>query len=91
MAVGDGEVKYALKRTPMARLPLTPMQAAKINADIRLEKNPRRWLSPRQLKLLDVVERVLETNPQALGGFMPSEDPSQLAAYQARLEKRLGL
>jgi hypothetical protein len=89
--VDDAQVKYALKRTPMARLPLTPMQAAKINADIRLEANPRRWLSPRQLRLLDAVEGALNANPMALGGFMPPEELSLLAEYQSRLEQRLGL
>ncbi len=89
--VDDDQVKYALKRTPMARLPLTPMQATKINADIRLEANPRRWLSPRQLKLLNAVEGALKANPESLGGFMPPEKLSLLAEYQFRLMKRLGL
>ncbi len=89
--VDDDQVKYALKRTPMARLPLTPMQAAKINADIRLEENPSRWLSPRQLKMLDSVKRLLEEDPAALDDFSPPGSIALLAEYQARLQKRLGI
>jgi len=87
--VADDQVKYALKRTPMARLPLTPLQAARINADIRLGPDPRRWLSPRQLKLLDAVKQLLEEDPDALNDFSPPEKPGLLADYQSRLEDHL--
>lgn len=89
--VDDAQVKYALKRTSMARLPLTPLQASKINADIRLGPDPRRWLSPRQLNMLDAVERLLEEDPAALDDFSPPGRLSLLAEYQSHLEKRLGL
>lgn len=87
--VADDQVKYALKRTPMARLPLTPLQAARINADIRLGPDPRRWLSPRQLKLLDAVKQLLEEDPDALNDFSPPEKLGFLDDYQLRLEARL--
>ena len=87
--VADDQVKYALKRTAMAHLPLTPMQATKMNADIRLEANPRRWLSPRQLLMLDSIKRLLEEDPAALDDFSPPGKLSLLADYQSRLEQRL--
>ena len=87
--VADDQVKYALKRTPMARLPLTPLQATRINADIRLGPDPRRWLSPRQLKLLDAVKKLLEEDPDALSDFSPPEKLGLLAEYQLRLQDRL--
>ncbi len=88
--VADDQVKYALKRTPMARLPLTPLQASKINADIRLGPDPRRWLSPRQLKLLDEVKLLLENDPDALKDFSPPGKLSLLGDYQSRLEQKMG-
>lgn len=87
--IDEKQVKYALKRTPMARLPLTPLQAARINADIRLGPDPARWLSPRQLDLLDRVKVLLEEDPQALDGFSPPYKLALLADYQIRLETRL--
>lgn len=87
--VADDQVKYALKRIPMARLPLTPLQATRINAAIRLESGPRRWLSPRQLSLLDAAKRLLEEDPDALNSFLPPDKLSLLGEYQSRLEDRL--
>jgi len=87
--IEDSEVKYALRRTPLARLPLTPMQATKINADIRLGPDPRRWLSPRQLELLDTVKQLLEQDPNVLDDFLPPDQIHHLADYQARLFEAL--
>jgi hypothetical protein len=90
-AIEFTEVKYALRRTPMGRLPLTPLQGTKMNADIRFETDPRRWLSPRQLAMLDDVKQLLAENPNALDDFLPPDQPRQLADYQARLLEKLGI
>jgi|GEM_PF-1737965 len=87
--IDERQVKYALRRTPMAHLPLTPLQAAKINADIRLGPDPARWLSPRQLDLLDRVKACLAENPDGLDTFLPPGKLSLLADYEARLRHRL--
>jgi len=87
--VADDQVKYALKRTSMAHLPLTPLQATKINADIRLEANPRLRLSPRQLEMLEAIDQLLEQTPAALDDFLPPGKLFLLADYQSRLLARL--
>ncbi len=54
--------KYALNRSELRHLPLTPMQATKVNADLRNGEDPRRWLSPRQKQMLRAVAK--ETDGQ---------------------------
>ena len=43
------------------RMELARLQAVRVNALLGHKGNPRSWLSPRQLKLLDVIE----AHPQA--------------------------
>ena len=49
--------KYTLNRTELRHLPLTPMQATKVNADLRNGEDPRRWLSPRQKEMLKAITK----------------------------------
>ncbi len=87
--VEEKQVKYALKRTSMARLPITPLQQTRINADIRLEANPRLRLSPRQVEMLKAIDQLLKQNSTALDDFSPPDKLSLLADYQSRLLARL--
>jgi len=48
----DREVKYYLSKTKYRTIPMTQLQAAKVNALIGQGKNPDDLLSPRQLQLL---------------------------------------
>ena len=48
----SSDQKYWLNRSELRHLPLTPMQATKVNADLRNGADPTRWLSPRQKAML---------------------------------------
>ena len=39
---------YYLKKSPLAKLALSPLQKTRINADLRVSVDAKRWLSPRQ-------------------------------------------
>lgn len=58
----DGEPKYYLSRTPYRAIPMTDLQAARVNARIGDGKSPDNLLSPRQLALLAKV-RAAEGDP----------------------------
>ena len=49
----SSDQKYWLNRSELRHLPLTPMQATKVNADLRNADDPTRWLSPRQKAMLN--------------------------------------
>lgn len=51
----DKDLHYYLKNSVYANLPLTPMQATKINSAIGSGTNPSIYLSPLQLKLLEEI------------------------------------
>lgn len=44
----EADRKYYLRRSPLARLDLTPLQAARVNAALGAGEDAARWLSPRQ-------------------------------------------
>ena len=44
--------RYQLKGTRWARVPLSPGQASRVNADVGARRDPSRWLSPRQQALV---------------------------------------
>ena len=48
---------YQLAHSRMSRLPMTPLQAQRVNAAIGQRQDPRRWLSPRQRALADAMIR----------------------------------
>ena len=51
----DKDLHYYLKNSVYANLPLTPMQATKINSAIGSGTNPSTYLSPLQLKMLEEI------------------------------------
>lgn len=51
-AAPESDRKYYLRHSPLARLDLTGLQAARVNAALGSGQDPRRWLSPRQKQAL---------------------------------------
>lgn len=45
--------RYHLKHSPWAKVPMSPAQQSKVNAAIRDGKDPRPWLTPAQVALVD--------------------------------------
>jgi hypothetical protein len=53
----DREPKYYLSKTPLRHLPMTPVQAARVNAALGRNGQAEGFLSPRQLELLGKISR----------------------------------
>ena len=56
----DREPKYYLSKTIFQYLPMTELQATKVNSSIGEGKSPNQWLSQKQLALLEIIQ----TKPQ---------------------------
>ena len=76
---------FALGRAPHQYLPLTPMQATKVNADLRQRRKPERWLSPRQKQLLQRIITALDHDANALATLSRPSDINKLGDYHTRL------
>ena len=81
--------KFALRRTELRYLPLTPMQATKVNADLRLGREATRWLSPRQMEILTAIRSALKDDAGVLTALKPADSLEGLTAYQDKLTARL--
>ena len=90
--VQTSEQKYYLRDSIYSLLPLTELQAVKMNcllAGIGGRWKPEDFLSPRQKTLLKRVRKAHASNPESLKGWGFPEDQRQLAVYQQTLEKKL--
>jgi hypothetical protein len=81
--------RHALRASSLRFLPLTPLQATKVNSDLGLGRDPARWLSPRQRELAARVEAALSRQADALAGLERPEHLDHLAEYEGRLRARL--
>ncbi len=53
----DREPKYYLAQTPLRHVPMTELQACRVNAAVGRQRDPKPFLSPRQIGLLDAVTK----------------------------------
>jgi hypothetical protein len=84
----DSDQKYYLRQSHFRHLPLTEIQAAKINARLATHKNADDLLSPRQREILADIKRVVALESDALNSFVfPAE--SELSQYRQRLLAKL--
>lgn len=88
-AAPAADQKYWLGHSSMRFLPLTPMQAMKVNSAVHLNQDPKPWLSPRQSALSAKIDGALQRNPKALDGLTRPESSADLAKYEERLAARL--
>jgi len=77
--------KYRLKKSPLRFLPLTPMQATKINAALGSGQAAHRWLSPAQKGLAKKIEAAIKIKPDAFDHLEPPSSIDGLAAYEDEL------
>jgi len=81
--------KHDLQASPLRLVPLTPLQATRVNAALAAGEDPARWLSPRQQELARAVSAALARDGRALAGL---ERPASIAAlpeYERALRARL--
>ncbi|MFM9957124.1 MAG: VPGUxxT family thioredoxin-like (seleno)protein, type 2 [Phycisphaerales bacterium] len=50
MRVSESDTKYHLSRSAYREVPMTPMQACRVNAELGAGREPETWLSPKQLR-----------------------------------------
>ena len=81
--------KYYLSRTIFRHLPLTQMQATKVNSLVKQRKPVDKALSPRQRQLARKIQAVTDADKDALRGFVFPQNESQLSTYQKKLSDRL--
>ena len=82
--------KHLSTRPDYDFLPLTPLQATKINGAIAFKESPDRLLSPTQLSLKEEITAVLRDDPKFLAELKPDRSPEGLTEYFHALKKRLG-
>jgi len=81
--------RYHLRQSILHYLPLTPMQAMKLNSALARTEDPSAFLSPRQRGLVKKLEATARTRPHLLKGLDPPRSNEQLGDYAERLEKKL--
>lgn len=86
----ESDQKRHLRFSSLRYLPLTELQAARIDAALAVKGDATRWLSPRQRALAAQVALVLARDPHAFDGWVRPERDEALARYQRRLEMRVG-
>lgn len=74
-----------LARSPLRFLPLTPLQATRVNSALAHGENAGRWLSPRQRTL---AARMARADRDQLAGLQRPDDLEQLPAYAAVVAAR---
>ena len=88
-AASESDQVYYLRHSPLRFLPLTPLQARRVNGAMYHRQDLKTWLSPRQVELLATVTAKLTKNPKALDGLERPDDLAQLDEYETKLRARL--
>jgi hypothetical protein len=70
-------------------LPLTALQATRVNAAVAANESPDGLLSPSQLALLKKTREAIGRNPKVFAGLTPDRSQGGLPRYLAKLEKLL--
>jgi hypothetical protein len=80
---------YHLQRTSLRFVPMTELQATRVNASLAQGADPAHWMSPRQRAIAQRIERVLRTDPERFAGLKRPSSTADLAGYTAEIESRL--
>ena len=82
--------KYQMLQTPLRYLPMTEMQATKVNSSIGTRANIEELLSPKQKQLLQYVVKVQQKDKSALAGMTPPTNSSKaMLEYQQKLVAKI--
>ena len=82
---------YYLNRSPYRFLPLTPLQARRVNSALHGKRDPGLWLSPRQMGMWRELEEALKDPERAkfIEKLVRPDDLGGLAAYERHLLRAL--
>ena len=78
-AAKEGDQLYYLERSVYRYLPLTPLQARRINGALYAKVNPATYLSPRQAATLEQLERALRDDENVMEGLRRPHELGALA------------
>ena len=67
-------------------LPLTALQATKVNVSLANKEDPSRWLSPTQKQLSERIALLLEKQSRSLKSLTPDRSPIGIIRYAAQLQ-----
>lgn len=70
-------------------LPLTQLQATRLNAALPAGGNAGNFLSPAQRALLPKIQKRLQADPKSLDRLQPDRTPARIGTYRKRLEAAL--
>jgi hypothetical protein len=88
-AAEASEYLYHLQHSNLRFVPLTELQATRVNADLSQSRDPLHWLSPRQRALAQRIAEALKAQPKLLDGLHRPATAGALRGYTADLEARL--
>jgi Thioredoxin-like len=84
----DTQQQYHLSLKPAYHyLPLTQLQATKVNAALAAGESPDRFLSPGQLAMHKRMEELLPRDTKKLAGLKPDRAPTGIVAYTAKVDE----
>lgn len=84
-SASESDQMYQLRHSPLRLLPLTPLQAIRINSALGTRSDVKQYLSPRQWELAARLARALQTDPDAFAKLERPTRLDELAAYQEKL------
>jgi hypothetical protein len=87
---GGSDHLHALAASPLRWLPLTPMQAMRVNAALAAGGDGVEFLSPRQRELAQRTTALAPSASRKLAGLTRPDDVDGLVAYERRLRMALG-
>lgn len=80
---------HDLAASPLRYLPMTTLQALRVNAALGNGTDPDRWLSPNQLELAAALPALVREHPERLEGLTRPEDTAALAGYERLIRRAL--
>jgi hypothetical protein len=89
-SAGGSDHLHALAASPLRWLPLTPMQAMRVNAELAAGRDGLEYLSPRQHALAVRATALPPSESRRLAGLTRPDDVDGLVAYERRLRVALG-
>lgn len=87
---GGSDHLHALAGSPLRWLPLTPMQAMRVNASLASGGDGLEFLSPRQRELARRAASLAPGASRRLAGLTRPDEVDALAAYERQLRAALG-
>ncbi|MFT5732109.1 MAG: hypothetical protein ACJAZN_000170 [Planctomycetota bacterium] len=81
-AAKESDQVYYLRQSPLRFLPLTPLQARRVNGALHARTDPGIWLSPRQQALAKRIQSKLVADPKGLDDLDRPAELTKLDEYQ---------